>query len=165
MIALGIALLYLVYKLAISKTIKVHQDYAYLKQQVVLSKDIDKKLESLSEQLTAIEGVFKSSITTGANSQEKILETVTEYCKDKPVLLKEFPKSITKETNGYLVELNYFTVEGDYKHLLNLVYLMEQKVKTGKVASVNFRIKENMKTKKDELIATIYIQNLKKIDS
>jgi len=90
---------------------------------------------------------------------------VTSYCKDKPLLLKEFPKTVLKETDGFLVELNYFTVEGDFKNLLNLVYTLEQKVKVGKVASVNFMIKENIKTKRNELTATIYIQNLKQEDT
>lgn len=165
MLVLAIALLYLVYKLAISKTVKVYEDFNYLKRQVILSKDIDTKLDDLSKQLNAVEAIFKGSITSGNNSQEKILETVTNYCKQKPLLLKEFPKSLIRESNGYLVELNYFTVEGDYINLLNLVYTMEQKIKVGKVASVKFNVKENQKTKKDELTAIIYIQNLKRIDS
>ncbi len=165
MLVLAVALLYLVYKLAVSKTVKVYNDFAYLKSQVILSKNIDTKLDDLSKQLNAVEGIFKSSITSGNNSQEKILETVTNYCKQKPVLLKEFPKSMMKETNGYLVELNYFTVEGDYINLLNLVYTMEQQIKVGKVASVKFNLKENQQTKQHELTATIYVQNLKRIDS
>ncbi len=164
LLALSVALLYLVYKLAIIKTVGVYNDYSYLRTQLVLAQHIDKKSEEMAAKLNAVESIFKGSMTNGNNSQEKILETVSVYCKDKPVLLKEFPRSLMKENNGYLIELNYFTVQGNYTDLLNLVYAMEQKVKTGKVASVNFQLKENPKSHIKELTATIYIQNIKRID-
>lgn len=161
LLALMLATLFLLYKLVVSKTVNAYNDYAYLKKQSSLSKDIDTRLDKMDARLTALQTVFKSSVVSDNNTQEKILEMVTTYIKDKPLLLKEFPKTILKETDGYLVELNYFTVEGNFKDLLSLIYALEQKEKVGKVASVNYMLKENMKTKRNELTATIYIQNLK----
>ncbi|HXD93104.1 MAG TPA: hypothetical protein VNX01_07805 [Bacteroidia bacterium] len=158
---LMVATLFLMYKLVVSKTVRAYQDYEYLKKQSSLSKDIDTRIDKLDQHLNSIKTIFSSSIVTDNNAQEKILEMVTSYCKGKPLLLKEFPKTVLKETDGFMVELNYFTVEGDFKNLLSLVYTLEQKVKVGKVASVNFMVKENLKTKRNELTATIYIQNLK----
>ena len=53
-------------------------------------------------------------------------------------------------------------IGGNFSTLINLVYLLEQKYNLGKIASVNYQLKKDFKTKEMQLTATIFLQNIKK---
>ena len=100
---------------------------------------------------------------TDTNTQQALLNVIANYCRDNKTVLREFPKAISKEKNDFVVETNFFTVEGDFVKLLSLVYLLEQKERIGRIASVFFQSKRDVRTKALSLSATIYVQNVKKI--
>jgi hypothetical protein len=64
-----------------------------------------------------------------------------------------------------LVETSMFVVEGNFSNLLNLIYILEQKHPVGRVSSVSFQSKRDLKTLQLTLSATIYVQSIKKIES
>ncbi len=115
------------------------------------------------QQMMSIDHVLGTSQRADTNVQQQLLGIVTDYCQKRDVVLREFPKTIQKTQEDYLVETNIFTVEGDFIKLLELVYLLEQKSRIGKIASVNFLSKKDFKTKSLALTATIYLQNVKKV--
>ncbi|MGZ4058661.1 MAG: hypothetical protein ACXVPU_06530, partial [Bacteroidia bacterium] len=91
-----------------------------------------------------------------------LLELITGYCQVNNTVLREFPKTIIFEKGDILIETNRFVVQGSFQSLLNLIYTLEQKSKIGKVASVEYQIKKEIKDKKILLTASIFLQNIKK---
>jgi hypothetical protein len=96
------------------------------------------------------------------NTHEKLLDIISHYCAESKISLISYPEPITIHENGFSNEINVFTVQGDFKKLLMLLYILEQKDKIGKVSSADFKTSKNYETKKFELTCTIYIQTFKK---
>ena len=155
-------LLVILYPLSFKPSFLLYKKCSYMRQQVSLAKDAPIRVAILRNQEKEFDHVL--GITKGEdNSQERILSTIADYCQENKILLKEFPKTISKQEKEYLIETNYFTIEGGFVKLLKLCYELEQKNKVGKIASVNYELKKDYKTQEDFLTAMIYIQNIKKL--
>ena len=152
----------LAYLLAFKKTIVLYSQCSDLKQQMQLASDAPQKAVLLEKQLKDIENLLGDQSSTGVDNQQLLLELITNYCEKENITLREFPKPLITSEKDYSIETNIFVVEGNFIKLLNLIYVLEQKRKVGKVASVHFQSKKNYKTKRLALTATIYLQNIVK---
>lgn len=158
------------YKMAFQNTIAVYQNVQSLEEQLRQAEDAPQKVNALRQQMMSIDQVLGKggaettlSAKSDTNVQQKLLGIVTDYCSKGDVVLREFPKTMQKTQDDYLVETNVFTVEGGFTKLLGLIYSLEQKSRIGKIASVNFLSKKDFKTKSLTLTSTIYLQNVKKV--
>lgn len=98
----------------------------------------------------------------GTDKSQSLLELVSNYCQNNNLVLREFPEVLNSYKNDFNLSTQMFVIEGDFASLLQLVYTLEQKVKLGKVSSVDYTLRKNNTTKKMALTATVYLQNLKK---
>ena len=162
LLGIGLLLLLIVYQLAIKKSIAAFSLNSSLKQQIEKAAGAPQKLALLEQQNLAYDAILANYKGNGSNTQQLLLSAVTGYCQENNLLLKEFPKSIFKQESEYLVETNYFVLEGGFINTLRLIHHLEQKNRIGKIASVNYQVKKDQRTQKDFLNATIYIQNVKK---
>jgi hypothetical protein len=158
----GVALFLLIYKLTFSKTIALYSECIEMEQRIERASDAPIKIAELKKQSVRLESLAGSERPDEKNLQQLILGQVTSYCQENNVLLKEFPETIIQTEKDYEVETNCFTAEGSFDKLLRLVYVLEQKSKTGKISSVDFKTKLESRTNKLKLTATVYIQNIKK---
>jgi hypothetical protein len=167
---IAIVLLALVsYRMGLRNTIRVYAGINLLKEQLTLADNAPQKVAGLQARLAGMDQVLGRSQSEWTPSekadtsvQQTLLGVVTAYCQKNHVALREFPKTIRKIQGEYQVETNFFVVEGGFIKLLELLYLLEQKNRVGKVASVNFITKKDYKTKALNLNAIIYVQNVKK---
>lgn len=158
----SLLLLVILYQAQLKPTYLLHNKCDMMIKQIALAKDAPMRVAFLKKQQMEFDHVLGISQNDSINSQQMLLGTITNYCQQSNVLLKEFPKTIAKQEKDYLIETNYFTVEGEFVKLLKLCYQLEQKNKIGKLASVNYLLKKDYKTQIDFLTATVYIQNVKK---
>ncbi|MFI5219069.1 MAG: hypothetical protein ACHQNT_06235 [Bacteroidia bacterium] len=152
------------YRLAIKKTIDQCKTYRNLKQQVDFAKDIPRKTAHIKMQIATMDKTLTTMQHSETNMQQALLGIVTNYCKENKVVLKEFPETIQTSGSDFLVQTNVFKIEGDFIKLLKLLYILEQKRKIGKIASVVFQTKTNFKTKNLELTATVFLQHVTKMN-
>jgi len=96
------------------------------------------------------------------NMQNRLLEGIVNYCQTNNIELREFPEPLLYSKDGNIIETSIVSVESDFVKILGLVYELEKKMDSGKVTSVNYRTTKNKKTKRIELLADIYVQNIKK---
>jgi len=163
----GIVLLsFISYRMAFRNTFNVYTGINSLEEQLKLADDAPQKVAGLQARLAGMDQVLgrgQSGWKSDTGIQQSLLGIVTDYCQKNNVTLREFPKTIQKAQGEYLVETNFFVVEGGFIKLLELLYLLEQKNRAGKVASANFSTKKDYKTKALNLTSTIYVQNVKRI--
>jgi hypothetical protein len=133
-----------------------------LERQALIAKNSPQKVNQLNAELANIENKIGNINLDSSNVQQTILGLVTNYCQKNNVVLREFPSSITQQENDITIETNYFSVEGDFLRLLQLVNSLEQHSEIGKITSTHFKSKKNIKTKSVELTMTVYVQNFKK---
>lgn len=165
LLASGVLFFILAYNLAFTETIAAYKEYQKLKEQLVLASDAPRQNQILEQKLQVFDKNINSNQESENNVQDKLLETVTAFCLERNIVLREFPRTEQVVENDFIVETNIFSVEGDFVKLVQLIYNLEQKVKLGKVASVLYHTKKDLKNKRLNLIATIYIHNVKRIKS
>ncbi len=155
--------LVLVYFLAIKETIAVASDCGQKEAKLQQSKDLGEKTAILKALIRNIDKQTGGQTDTTKKVMDLLLEHITEYCNSTGCAIKEIPSAAFASRNGYLIESSFITLEGSYKELLELVYLLEQKKRTGgHIASIQFYTIKNNKLKKQELLLTLYVQHYKK---
>lgn len=151
------------YWLAFKDTFALYSEAVDFESQVKSVNDVPQKLAAMQGKLAELDILsgLKQNADTGI--QQELLGIVTGYCQKSGILLREFPKTNFYDEGDYRVETNIFVVEGGFVKLLELVYLLEQKNRVGKIASVSYNSKKDIRIKMFSLTATIYLQNIKKI--
>jgi hypothetical protein len=158
----GAILLLIIYNMSIKKTIALYSNNKQMKQKLEMAATAPMMANKLEKQLSQMERKIGKQNKTGQDQAQALLELVTNYCQDNKIVLREFPEPVSVIKGDLLISTTPFVVEGDFASLLKLVYLLEQKANLGKIASVHYMTKKDMRTKEFALTATIYIQNVKK---
>lgn len=161
LIIASVLILYLIYAFAISKTIASYDEYNKAKSQIELAANAPTMTAQLEKQLLQMDSKIGKQNLNGQNTEQALLELITNYCQNNHAVLREFPETTVAKQGDLFIETNLFVVEGEFSSLINLVYILEQKNKLGKIASVRYQLKRDFKTKDMALTAAIYLQNVK----
>jgi len=154
--------LLLAYLLAVKRTVEAYRNYTAASQKAELADNAPMLQAQLEKELMQMDAKLAGSNSSGKPTEQQLLEQVTNYCQDQHIVLREFPQATSALQGDMLVETNRFTVEGNFAALLNLVYILEQKNRLGKIVSVHYALGKDMKTKEMLLTATVFLQNVKK---
>lgn len=152
----------LIYQLSISEAIEQKRAYENALQQAQQMANAPQEIASLQKELALLDQSLGSINGDTADIPQLILERVSSYCKKKGTELKLFPGVTTIQEQNYNVETTKFVVEGNFIDLLHLVYAFEQHYNLGKVVAVEFNLETELRTRRDHLEATLFIQNIKK---
>jgi hypothetical protein len=162
---LGIASLFLllaIYRLGIKNTLNARQEYAALNEKAGMLDRMPAESSQMEKELAAIETGIKRYGQDSSEHQQQLLDLLTQYCQENRTVLREFPQTIISENGDLQVETNHFVIQGGFHELLLLVYTLEQKQRIGRIASVQYQLRKETKTKTTVLTATVYLQNIKK---
>ncbi|MBI4946046.1 MAG: hypothetical protein HY840_06560 [Bacteroidetes bacterium] len=160
-----VLLVFIAYSFVIKDTLVLYGDCADMTSKLEMASDAPVKAAMVQKKIDEMNGLLGTHKEQGDEVQQDLLGTVTGFCQKNNILLKEFPKAIVNTEKDFTVETNIFTVEGSFAKLLDLVYLLEQKSRIGKVASVRFLTRVDIKTKTLFLTAKVYFQNARKIEN
>ena len=152
----------IMYQLSIKETLEKKEACETALVQAQLLANAPNSIASLNGQLAAMRKKVGYAHTDSMDTQQLVLEKVTAYCEDQRVELKKFPKPLLENAQNYQVETIQFVVEGGFIPLLKLIYEFEQTDHLGKVVSVDFNVKKELRSRKERLYATFFIQNIKK---
>ena len=160
----GILFIFLVvsYNMALKKTIILRRQCKEFKDKLENIQTAPQKIHSLKKEITYLDNIIGNTNDT-VQMQEAILESITSYCGNNALTLKEFPKTHTITDEDYIVETCKLVVEGSFVNILNLVYLFETSYNVGKVVSVNFELTNLRARGRPRLESTVFIQNIRLI--
>lgn len=161
LIAAVVLTVYLMYSLAIKNTLMAYTQYNDNKAQLALAVNAPAKAKQLEQELEQINEKIGNQNINGKNTEQALLDLITNYCQNNRLTLREFPEAQLSQQGDLLIETNQFVVEGGFASLLNMVYVLEQKNKLGKIAGVRYQLKKDIQTKEMALTATVYLQNIK----
>ena len=164
---LGVAavlLVFIVYSLGVSKTIKAYHDYSDAKARMEMAQNAPLMAAQLERELILMDAKMGTTKAFKQNTAETLLNLITNYCQSNHAVLREFPRTTIDMQGDLTIETNQFVLEGNFATILKLIYNLEQKNKIGKVASVKYQLKKDFKTKEMVLTASVFIQNIKKTD-
>jgi hypothetical protein len=155
-LALGVVLLLLIaYWFSFRKTIHAYQANKDLTNKVEQIQNANYNIQQLEQQLS------KTKIQKEIPFNQTVLfEKTSQFCKSNQldILTFEEPKIVT--TDNYKVTTNYMEIKGSFKSITELIYELEQELKLGRIAAVQYELDYNRKTKKDFLVGKIHLQNI-----
>jgi hypothetical protein len=156
----AVLMLICIYKLAVSETISCYSECGQLEEQVRQLENIPGQIQELQKKIRTTE----IQAIEGPGKQKELLEVVSSYCEKNELVLREFPRTEKETKENLEVETSRFTVQGEFLSLLRLVYELEQKDRIGRIASVNYHLEKDQKTKVISLCADVYVQRIKTLD-
>lgn len=162
LIGVAVLLIFIIYTFAIKKTLLAKNDCTNTEKQMLIAENAPMLASQLEKELKQMDARIGTDSLKDKNSGQALLELVANYCQTNQAVLREFPATTVTEQEKLIVETNLFIVQGSFSTLINLIYQLEQKSKLGKVASVHYQLKKDLKSKDMMLTATTYLQNVKK---
>jgi hypothetical protein len=153
-----------VYQFALSKTISLYKQNIQLNAKIKEASTAPAQFASLRKKLNSIDKVLQNQQNDSTqNTHDILLSTLSKYCKENNTTLKTFPETSFDKQGNFEIQTNTFTVQGNFTNLLQLVYLLEQKQRAGKISSVSFESFRDINTQKNILTASAYLQTIKDI--
>ena len=145
---------------------RTYQEYTQrkgLQAQIAKAQDAPGQLKALQRQLQASESILHTNRELDSTEvHERILSIVSHYCTAHQTTMIAYPPFSTSQEGGFTIQTDIVTVQGDFKRLLDLLYLVERQEKPAKIASVKFKTTKNFETKGTELSMSLYLQTFKK---
>jgi len=89
-----------------------------------------------------------------------LLEKVTAFCRKHRLLITSFPEAGEQIRSNYAVLTHQIEVEGAYKDMVKLVYMLEQIEVMGVVSSLKFATYKDRRSKQKKLKAKLVLRNL-----
>ena len=163
-LALGVGvMLFLAWSLALSNTASLFFENTELKKQIRMAENAPAQIQKYKTELSKLDAALSQYSGSQPLTQQQLLALVTNFGQQQKLVLNQFPQASAQLENGYQIETQIIGVEGRFLNLLGLVYHLEQVGKAGKVASLYFEKKKDIRTRRTYLSATIYLQNLRRI--
>jgi len=164
-IALIIGLLlvvFIAYQYSFSKTFAVSKEVAKLENQKEAYQSAPAQLAALANKEKQLDEILKKNNVEGNSLQNNILKVLNTLSNDSgyTIIAFEEPHIYLDEASQKTTTTYNFTLQGDYKSLINVVYALEQKYSFGNVINVNFEKKKNFRTGKSFLQCQVLLQRI-----
>lgn len=154
-----IAVLYICYLLAISKTLEQKGLYNTLSKEVLLSKNAPKQLSMLKQKEVYYDSLLMKYQLDGSSIQNNLLKVINSYADANNLKVVSFLEPHVISQNDLTIETYDFIVEGHYNDIIKLIYQLEQQTKFGEIINFHFEKKKNFRTGKYYLQAKVLLMS------
>ena len=158
LIALGVLFVF-IYMLNIRKTIALHRDYKTSEHELALSRNTASASKKLERRLNELNEVLGSKYEC-SELPEEIIRFTNKLSKNKSLILVDISETRTDENENMAVCSLTVSLSGPYNDLLKYIYRLETQHKIGRIGSIDFQVKKQKQSRKEELIVQIHIQNV-----
>lgn len=154
-----IALLFVCYKMAISKTVDLVNESKSLEIQELLFKNTPKELSILKQKQKYYDSLFNKYQLNGSSIQNNLLKTINTSAEENKIKIVSFLEPHIELKNELTIKTYQFVIEGHYNDMLQLVFQLEQKSKFGEIINLHFEKKMNFRTGKSFLEASVLLKS------
>ena len=152
----------LAYVFGFSKTIDLIAQNDKLQAQKEIHQSAPAQLAALAKKEKQLNEILAKNNVEGSSVQNNLLKTLQNLSSTSDFMVVNFEEphvSVDEPSNKVTTTYN-FTLEGDYKSLLNVVYALEQKYSFGNIVHTDFEKKKNYRTRRNYLQCNILLQRL-----
>lgn len=156
-LVLGIA-----YQYSFSRTIQIKEELEDLQEQISMNSHPLSSLASLEEKETKLDSIISRNILGSTSLQNNLLKVLNEFSEDisyKVISFKEPHVNILKNSTNSRITSYQFVLEGDYKNLERILYLLEKDYSFGSFSHINFERKKDYRLNRNYLQCSVVIQN------
>jgi Tfp pilus assembly protein PilO len=151
------------YNTAISPTLSVYNELQENKTELLAAKNAPSLIAGIENELAELESIVGKLEPSYAQFQKKVLGNLVELSQRYDTKIKVIHEPTYYESNGYEVQTLNLTLKGSFIDITKIIDGLQNKNKTGHLASVNYRLVENKRRNEIYLETDIAIQNFKKL--
>ncbi len=157
-----LCVLFVAYQFGFGKTFAVSKELSKLESQKKEYQAAPKQLASLSKKEQQLDIILAKNNVEGTSLQHNLLKTLNKLSdtSNVKVIAFEEPHRFINETTKKGTTTYDFTLQGDYKALIGVVYTLEQEYSFGNIVQVNFEKKKNFRTGVRYLQCRLLLQRL-----
>jgi len=156
----SILMLFICYKLGISKTIEQRKAFNTLTQEQILFENIPKRMAVLNQKKHYYDSILGAYQLKGTSIQNNLIKTINTFSDDKNITVVGFEEPHIEEKEDITIKTYRFTLKGEFNALLGLTYELEQNTKFGEVISLDFEKKKNHRTGRFYLQASVLLRSI-----
>ncbi len=156
-----IILLFVSYQFAINKTILLRKESKRLNLEVEKFKNLPNKLSLLNQKNAHYDSILGKMDLVDTSIQNNLLRTITQEGVKTNTQVMEFKQPHLYQVGDNSLHTYSFNLSGNYKNILKVVHMVEQKGNFGEIVHVDFQKKKNYKTNRYSLGATVFVQQVK----
>lgn len=150
--------LFVGYQFSFSDTIILKTEISEKQKKLEWLKDKEKELPFLRAKMKEYEKAYAK--TDSSSVRDKLTAFISEFAEEHECLVTEIPGNSLYKGNDLKVQTNTFTIKGNYKELVTLLYTLETEQKyLAKIMSARFYSLKDVQTKKSNLFLTIITQS------
>lgn len=154
-----LAVLYICYLLAVSKTLEQKEQYNTLTKEVLLSKNAPKQLSLLKQKEVYYDSLLTKYQLDGSSIQNNLLKVINSYADANNLKVVSFLEPHVISQNDLTIKTYDFTLEGLYDDINKLIYQLEQQTKFGEIVYLHFKKKKNFRTGRYYLRARVLLKS------
>lgn len=154
-----VLVLFVCYKLAISKTLTIKSEYNTLKKEELHFKNTPKQLSLLKQKQRYYDSLLVTYKLDGSSIQNNLLKVMTTFADEHNLKVISFLEPHIIVQNDLTVKTYEFVLEGDYNATLQLIHQLEQQTKFGEIISLDFEKKKNFRTGKYYLQTKVLLKS------
>ena len=154
--------IFIAYQYSFSKTFGISKEVAKLQNQKEAYQSAPAQLAALANKEKQLNEILKKNNVEGNSLQNNILKVLNTLSENTTftIITFEEPHRYLDETTQKTTTSYNFTLQGDYKSLIDVIYSLEQKYSFGNIINVNFEKKKNFRTGKSFLQCQIMLQRI-----
>jgi len=148
------------YQLAFSKTFEIKSELATLEKQSISFENMARLSATINEREKFVDSILKKNNIKNTSIQNNLLELLNKQSLEKGFTISKFvePHIVSKE--NITTTSFQFTLKGNFKNLLEVIYQLEQNYNYGKIVHINFEKKRDYRKRKDELFCFVLLESL-----
>jgi len=164
-LVIGIVLLFwIAYLFSFAKTFELKKYYTSLKNKQQLFTNVSQKIHQLKQQNVYYDSILKSKkIVSESSFQNNLLQTIASFADSTHTKIVTFNTPHLFKTNTTIVNTFSFTLCGNFSKITQLIYLLEQQQRLGKIISIHYNKKKNYRRNFSYLECTILLQQVEQI--
>ena len=151
--------LFISYKLAISKTIETKVSLAILEKQTITFDNIARLSANLKQREKFADSILIKNNIKNTSIQNNLLEFLNNEHEDDLFTITNFKEPHHSVKENVISTFYQFTLKGDFKTLLEVIFKLEQQYNFGKISHVSFEKKRNYRKRKDYLECFIVVES------
>ncbi len=157
-ILVTIIVFFVCYKLAISKTLHLRQEYVALSKDKNQSNTIEEQIGSLLKKEVYLDSML-TSLNLGSNStQNSLLDFISRQEVKNKIRVVDFNPAHTVTLDEGVLVTHDIKLQGDFLGILETLYELETNSGLGSLSHVYFIKSRNPRTKKSYLQATLFVE-------
>ena len=150
--------LYLGYQFSFSDTFVLKGEIKEKENKLTWLKEKEKELPVLRAKMEEFEKAYSKNDSSAV--RDKLTAYISEFAEQNACLVTEIPTNSSFKNDNLNVQTNTFTIRGDFKDLLSLLYTLENDYKyIAKIMSAQFHAIKDLQAKKKNLYLTIITQS------